>query len=647
MMKKALLSVVFLLSVLFVVQGQETYPANVLGGPLIGMDLYNFSSRGITGKVPHLHSLEVSFGLADWYWTSNTSVAGATSSINLEMEGDFTSFTMVLPSGGHKKVALSEANIVPTGYSIANIQVDIEFGKISARAHAEIDFSGRWGERKHSSGGMRFNAQDDSDAFNDHVNTFFKQNKRYPSVSELFSGLDGKVSIKSRGTFDTTLLSDEAAFMLNRIREYIEKEWARVEKDNTLNKLLVEAENAEHFDRMDEAIQKYEEHYAISKDPSIKAKIDELKAKKQDEAEKSTAEGKSEAESQTRSEAEKNGKENSQPNRTQEATENLDPTIPRKEMGTELDFWGNPIVSKTENGSAMTVNYAGMEMENNEQYRQQMELRQNETYAKEQSELQETKKKQQVDANNNAIYQQGNDIYQNSLNIESDFEQAKSQLDYGSGDALLKSSAALASTATNAADATTSLAGMGVGIIMKMGENAAKRKAAEEARAERERQRKAEEARIKAAKEALKNTRLKVFQAFPEGELPLSSTKSSGDNLYYFAYSYNDSQLTEQNPMVVTIPVFAIGKYPDHTWPLQTKVKEELNTLVPSKKTICGPFYSSQEAAQVFNSFSKLTSQTQMQLKPIEYKGYNAHPENTMTTSPNAKVDFWGNPIKN
>ncbi|RUA18864.1 MAG: hypothetical protein DSY83_01405, partial [Flavobacteriia bacterium] len=156
-------------------------------------------------------------------------------------------------------------------------------------------------------------------------------------------GLDGKVSIKSRGTFNTSILSDEAAFMLNRIREYIEKEWARVEKNNTLNKLLADAENAEHFGHINEAIQKYEEHYAISQDPSIKTKIDELKAKKQDEAEKSEAEEKMEAESQTKSEAEKSGTENDQTDRTPEATENLDPTIPRNDRATELDFWGNPI----------------------------------------------------------------------------------------------------------------------------------------------------------------------------------------------------------------------------------------------------------------------------------------------------------------
>ncbi|SFC11751.1 hypothetical protein SAMN04487891_10651 [Flagellimonas taeanensis] len=645
MLKKRILSFTFTLMVLFVVKAQETYPANVLGGPLIGMDLYNFSSREITGKVPHLHSLEVSFGLADWYWTSNTSVAGATTSINLQMEGDFTSFTMVLPSGGHKKVTLAEANIHPTGYSIADIQLDIEFGKISARAHAEMDFHGKWGERKHGAGGMRFNSRNDEDAFNKYVDDFFKQNKRYPSVSELFSSLDGKISIKSRGTFNTSILSDEAAFMLNRIREYVEKEWAEIEKNNKLNNLLADAQNAEHFGRIDEAIQKYEEHYGISKDPSIKAKIDELKAKKQAEAE--AAKAKTDSLVGTETGTEENGTKEAQSGRNQEVVDNFDHTIPKQQLTTELDFWGNPIVSKTDDGEAKTVSYAGMEVENTEQYRQQMELRQNNTYAREQFQLQEAEKKQQIDNNNNAIYQQGNDIYQNSLNIESDFEQAKSQLDYGSGDALLKSSAALAGAATNAADATTGLAGMGVGLLLKMGENAAKRKAAEEARAERERQRKAEEARIKAAKEALKNTRLKVFKAFPEGELPLSSTKSSGDNLYYFVYSYNESQLAEQNPTVTTIPVFAIGKYPDGTWPLQTKIATELNTLDPSQKTICGPFYSAQEAAEVFNSFSKLLTQTQMQLKPIEYKGFNAHPENGPSRQTKAKLDFWGNPVKN
>jgi hypothetical protein len=112
-------------------------------------------------------------------------------------------------------------------------------------------------------------------------------------------------------------------------------------------------------------------------------------------------------------------------------------------------------------------------------------------------------------------------------------------------------------------------------------------------------------------------------------------------------YSYNESQLAEQNPTVTTIPVFAIGKYPDGTGPLQTKIATELNTLDPSQKTICGPFYSAQEAAEVFNSFSKLLTQTQMQLKPIEYKGFNAHPENGPSRQTKAKLDFWGNPVKN
>jgi hypothetical protein len=635
MMKKRFLSVVLLLTVFFMALGQETYPARVVTTPNFISDQYHLDKLSeMKREIPELHSIDINFGLADWNFVLNGSCCDCRDLVVEFGPIDYRGFTFAQTpigpaTGSHKTVTWEEAGIAPDGgFWMENVKLEVEFGKVGVRATVTMDMQGiSFGKRVRKIGDLRFGSDEDCKKVSD----FIDKNGGWLS-------LDPQVTFIDRGK----IMGD---FNKNDIKRYVKKIWDENEQKIKLKNLLADAQNAEHFGRIDEAIEKYEEHYAISKDPSIKAKIDELKAKKQAEAEEAKAKTDSLAGLGTGTE--KNSTEIDQTGRNQEVVNNFDHTIPKQQLSTELDFWGNPIVSKTDDGETKTVSYAGMEVENNEQYRQQMELRQNNTYAREQFQLQEAEKKQQVDNNNNAIYQQGNDIYQNSLNIESDFEQAKSQLDYGSGDALLKSSAALAGAATNAADATTGLAGMGVGLLLKMGENAAKRKAAEEARAERERQRKAEEARIKAAKEALKNTRLKVFKAFPEGELPLSSTKSSGDNLYYFVYSYNESQLAEQNPTVTTIPVFAIGKYPDGTWPLQTKIATELNTLDPSQKTICGPFYSAQEAAEVFNSFSKLLTQTQMQLKPIEYKGFNAHPENGPSRQTKAKLDFWGNPVKN
>jgi hypothetical protein len=632
MVKKSTLSIALGLITFFMAWGQETYPARVVTTPNFVSDQFQlFKLPEIQEEIPELHHFDISFGIADWNFGINGDCCDCRDLIvefgPISYDGFTFAQTPIGPAtGSHKTVTWEEAGISPDGgFWMENVKLEVEFGKVGVRAMVTMDMHElSFGKRLRKIGDLRFGSDEDCKKVSD----FIEQNGGWQS-------LDPQVSFVDRGR----IMGD---FNKNDIKKYVQ----RIREENDLKtktkNLLADAGNAETLGRLDEAIEKYEELYALTKDPVIKAKIEELKALKQEVAEANAKTG-----NKGHPEAEKNGIEDGRTGRTQEAAENFDHAIPRNEMATELDFWGNPIVSKTEEGETKTVSYAGMEVENNEQYRQQMELRQNNAYAREQFELQEAEKRQQVDNENNAIYQQGNAIYQNSLNVESDFEAAKSQLNYGSGDALLKSSAALASTATNAADATTSLAGMGVGLIMKMGENAAKRKAAEEARAERERQRKAEEARIKAAKEALKNTRLKVFGAFPAGELPLSSTTSSGNNLYYFAYAYDANQLTAQSPVVITVPVFAIGKYPDGTWPLQPKIEAELNALVPAHKTICGPFYSPQEAEEVFNSFSKLMSQTQMQLNPIEYKGYNAHAENGPATQEKAKVDFWGNPIKN
>lgn len=633
MVKKTILSIALGLVTIFIVSGQETYPARVVTTPNFVSDQFQlFKLSEIQKEIPELHHIDISFGLADWNFQVPNAFFCDMTQLTVELDPvSYRGFTFAQTpigpaTGSHKTVTWEEADITPDGgFWMENVKLDVEFGKVGVRASVTMSMNNlAFNKKMKRSGDLRFSSDEDCQKVLDYMN----KNGGWLS-------LDPQVTFIDKGVI-------KGDFNKNDIKRYVKK--IREENDLKIKtkNLLADAENAETLGRIDEAIEKYEELYVLTKDPAIKVKIEELRALKQ-----KMAEEKAKTEYKGDSEAEKNGTEDGRTGRAQEVAENFDHTIPRNEMSTELDFWGNPIVSKAEDGETKTVSYAGTEVENNEQYQQQMQLRQNNAYAKEQYRLQEAEKVRQVDERNNALYQQGNDVYQNSLSVESDFEAAKSQLDYGSGDALLKSSATLASTATNAADATTSLAGMGVGLIMKMGENAAKRKAAEEAREARERQRKAEEARIKAAKEAIKKSRLNAFSSFPEGELPLSSTASSGNNLYYFAYSYDANKLTTESPVVTTVPVFAIGKYPDGTWPLQTKIETELKALVPAQKTICGPFYSPQEAVQVFNSFSKLMSQTQMQLKHIEYKGFNAHPENTANTPQKAKVDFWGNPIEN
>src|SRR5690606_23717390 len=126
-----------------------------------------------------------------------------------------------------------------------------------------------------------------------------------------------------------------------------------------------------------------------------------------------------------------------------------------------------------------------------------------------------------------------------------EMDKAIGQLDYSSGKGLLESSGNLARAATaagNVGQAKGALIGMGVGAMMAIGEGAAKRRAAREAREERER---LEKERIAALKKALRNARTSVFRYFEPGDLPMSSTRSSGNNLYYFVYAADNSQIEE------------------------------------------------------------------------------------------------------
>lgn len=417
------------------------------------------------------------------------------------------------------------------------------------------------------------------------------------------------------------------------------------------NTLLADAQNAESFGRMDEAIQKYEEAYKIKQDPVVKAKIEELKAKKQTEAEAAKQNAETEAQAKKEAETSESNLDNGSTNRSQEVVDNFDHTIPKNQMSKELDFFGNPVISKTEDGETKTVSYAGMEVENNEHYQQQMELRQNNTYAREQHQLQEAENRRQVDHHNNALYQQSNDIYQQSLTIDKDMNEALAQISpetYGDPKAMIKTGMSLLSTANgNLGQAYTGAALSGVGLAAGLLGDLAKAKAKKEAAAERARLRKEAEAKKNAIRESIKKARLAVFKGYPQGELPLSSTTSKGNNLYYFVYAYNQDQLMLDNPKVKATNVFAIGKYPDGTWPMKTKIEDEVNNLTPLQETICGPFYSLSEANSVYNSFLSYIDKTNMGIDTITYEGFNAHSEteNLQQTAP--KLDFWGNPIKN
>ncbi|GEM_PF-2729509 len=619
---------------------EKTYPARVVTGPNFAQDLFysNATQQMIKSKVPHLQSLDVEFGLANWYWTTNPSVAAATTAIYVELNIDYVGFVMNMPNGGSRRVTFAEANISPpSGYAIHDIELDIEFGKIGTRATVSTAVQGaRYGElSKNSWGHIKFNSNQDEDKFN----KFIKDNK-LRTVKDIFAALDPQVSITNLGKWI------ESSFVLGKINTYIQKVWAEGSVKIKLDNLLADARNAETFGRTEEALQKYEEAYAIDEDPAIKTKIDELKNKTKEQETYQVSNTQNKA---TQQEEENKGLNSTPSNSTKQTNaQEAKTTTAQSNNGeqVELDFWGNP-VKKPANTTANTntASYGGMEVQDNEHYRAQMALRERNANAERTREVERLVERRRVDDHNNTVYNQAQQgIAQTNRDI-AELDNSIKQLDVSSGKNLLESSGNLARAATatgNVGQAKGALIGMGVGTVMAIGEGAAKRKAAREAREERERLEKERTAKVKAA---LRNARTSVLNYFEPGELPMSSTTSRENNLYYFVYALDRSRIEENSCQVYTSNVFAVGRYPDGTWPMKTKVEHELNALSPLEETIHGPYQTLHEAQNSRQQFLQYAEKARMEVVAVEHKGFNVQSVGSSRTSTGPTLDFFGNPI--
>lgn len=177
------------------------------------------------------------------------------------------------------------------------------------------------------------------------------------------------------------------------------------------------------------------------------------------------------------------------------------------------------------------------------------------------------------------------------------------------------------------------------------------REAREEARRERERlerEAKEEEQRRMAAenlrRDNLAMTRQRVFSAFPAGELPSSASRVGTNKIYFFVFTV-PGNLRDDRPETYLSNVFAIGQYPDGTWPLKTLIQSEVNALTNSTGTIHGYYTSEQEAENARNSFRDHMSNSGITVRAISYPGKNADVIPTGQQGVKPTVDFWGNPI--
>jgi len=258
------------------VSAQGAYPARVVDGPNFLMDLYHLETEaGIVRQVPHLKSIQVEFGLANWEWSVPKAYFCDLTSLKLHIQPiQITSFIMYMPGGGERRVKLEEAGISKDGgIMVEGIKLQVEFGNPGVIASVDMAIYGvPFGKAKVVSGDLKFSSDEDCKKVLDYINKH-----------QGWSSVDPQISFISKGQYKNDFKNRE-------IRQYIEKIYAESEKESKINALKAEAEQLASQGNIDEAIQKYRQAYALKNDPDIKSKIEALQTQQEAAENKDKAE---------------------------------------------------------------------------------------------------------------------------------------------------------------------------------------------------------------------------------------------------------------------------------------------------------------------------------------------------------------------
>ncbi|GEP97903.1 hypothetical protein [Chitinophaga cymbidii] len=152
------------------------------------------------------------------------------------------------------------------------------------------------------------------------------------------------------------------------------------------------------------------------------------------------------------------------------------------------------------------------------------------------------------------------------------------------------------------------------------------------------RERAAEEARIKEKKwQALVSSRREMLKRFPDGGVPLSFHKVSVNDLYFFAYVLDTTDIRKQAPVAMLTNVFPVSRYGDGTWPFKNGLTGDLKKVTGAGKiTIMGYYTTEKLANDMRAAFENIAGKCQVKVKHYTYKGKKS-------AAGNSNTDFWGN----
>ncbi|MDB6131033.1 MAG: hypothetical protein JWM04_2140 [Verrucomicrobiales bacterium] len=139
--------------------------------------------------------------------------------------------------------------------------------------------------------------------------------------------------------------------------------------------------------------------------------------------------------------------------------------------------------------------------------------------------------------------------------------------------------------------------------------------------------------------------RQELLTFFPEGHTPLSSHKVTADELYFFAYAANAKETAQEKPPIHISNVFPIASYGDGSWPYKQSFSDELAKLTSVPPTVVGYFTTRAAADKMRNSLLQLSGEAGFEVSEIQFKGKPASAQKTGLPSPetaSGKENFGG-----
>lgn len=164
-------------------------------------------------------------------------------------------------------------------------------------------------------------------------------------------------------------------------------------------------------------------------------------------------------------------------------------------------------------------------------------------------------------------------------------------------------------------------------------------------------------------KDARKDLRVKFFETFPEGGLPLTQHSTLFERVWFYFYQLNKTELTEEKASIKVSNLFPVDRYNDGSWIFKNQLLEKIfgKSLESSSSYLIGYFADTVAASQARNSLIEGAKSLGINPNFVNVRGLinnttvssdkfwgieKSNNQNSKETTAQ-KVDEWGNPIIN